>query len=245
MNRLRSSFQETYYYTRDHLGSIREMLNSSGTILTRYTYDPYGKQTTNYLSGSVDATFRYTGDYYHQTSGLSMPQFRAYDSNTGRWLSRDPLPNVEKVQGPNLYEYVWNDPLYYNDPTGLKVYRCCHNIEGDGLLVSMGTACGFQHCWIKTDTMEAGMGDAENPNGPLPAQPFFRKTKVTDHTGLAKSDPSTVCTEIKNVDETCVNREIQIGTSTGRWLGGLNNCNTFTDEVFVHCRACKPSSGRR
>jgi uncharacterized protein RhaS with RHS repeats len=27
------------YYTRDHLGSVRELLNSSGTIVARYGYD--------------------------------------------------------------------------------------------------------------------------------------------------------------------------------------------------------------
>ena len=34
-----------YYYTRDHLGSVREMLNSSGSIVSRLSYDPYGKMT--------------------------------------------------------------------------------------------------------------------------------------------------------------------------------------------------------
>ena len=29
-----------YYYTRDHLGSIREMTDSTGTIQARYDYDP-------------------------------------------------------------------------------------------------------------------------------------------------------------------------------------------------------------
>ena len=100
----------SYYYTRDHLGSVRELVNGSGTILTRYTYDPYGRTTTKHLSGSVDATFQYTGDYYHATSGLNLPMYRAYDPNTGRWLSRDPLEDAEMSQGANLYEYVKDEP---------------------------------------------------------------------------------------------------------------------------------------
>jgi hypothetical protein len=40
----------------------------------------------------------------------------AYDPTEGRWLSRDPL--AEKV-GPNLYQYVANNPLIYIDPKGL------------------------------------------------------------------------------------------------------------------------------
>jgi len=79
-----------HYYTRDHLGSVREMTDSSGTILTRYTYDPYGRTTTNHLSGSTDATFQYAGYYAHQPSGLLLTRNvpgvpgREYDATNGR-----------------------------------------------------------------------------------------------------------------------------------------------------------------
>jgi uncharacterized protein RhaS with RHS repeats len=29
-----------YFYTRDHLGSIREMFTGGGTVVARYDYDP-------------------------------------------------------------------------------------------------------------------------------------------------------------------------------------------------------------
>jgi RHS repeat-associated protein len=105
-----------YYYTFDHLGSVREMLNGSGTILTRYTYDPYGRTTTNHLSGSVDATFQYTGVYYHAASGLSLTLFRAYDSSTGRFINRDP---IQEAGGLNLYGYCSDDPEDQTDTIGL------------------------------------------------------------------------------------------------------------------------------
>ncbi len=69
-----------YYYTRDHLGTIREMVDGSGTIQARYSYDSYGRQAK--ISGSLDSTFQYTGDYYHTASGLNLTLYRAYDSNT-------------------------------------------------------------------------------------------------------------------------------------------------------------------
>ena len=114
---------QAYYYTRDHLGSVRELTNGSGTLLSRYSYDPYGRVTTTHTAANtstppIDATFQFTGDYVHATSGLNLTWYRAYDPNTGRWLSRDPLKNAEMRQGPNLYDYAFNDPVRYTDPDG-------------------------------------------------------------------------------------------------------------------------------
>ncbi len=50
-----------YYYTRDHLGSTRELCSSTGAIVARYSYDPYGR--VNLVSGSNLATFQYAGMY--------------------------------------------------------------------------------------------------------------------------------------------------------------------------------------
>ena len=89
------------------------MLNSSGTIAARYGYDPYGRTTL--VSGTNLSDFQYAGYYTHQTSGLNLTWFRAYDPNTARWLSRDPLG--EGV-GPNLYAYVNNEPINLIDLVG-------------------------------------------------------------------------------------------------------------------------------
>jgi RHS repeat-associated protein len=112
----------SYYYTRDHLGSVREMTNSSGAIVARYDYDPYGRTTL--VSGTNLSDFQYAGMYMHQTSGLNLTYFRAYDPTVGRWLSRDPYidedgDDAEIALGPNLYQYVLNSPIDYYDPLGL------------------------------------------------------------------------------------------------------------------------------
>jgi len=108
-----------YYYTRDHLGSIRELTDSSGTVQARYDYDPYGRRTK--LSGSLDADFGFTGHYYHQPSALHVALFRAYDADLGRWISRDP---IEEAGGLNLYGYVANDPINDTDLLGLTSGPC-------------------------------------------------------------------------------------------------------------------------
>ena len=107
---------QAYYYTRDHLGSVREMCNSSGAIVARYSYDPYGRTTL--VSGSNLATFQYAHTYAHQVSGLMLTKYRAYDASTGRWLSRDP---IQEKGGLNLYGYAGDNPVDFEDPSGLYI----------------------------------------------------------------------------------------------------------------------------
>jgi len=122
-----------YYFTRDHLGSIREMVDASGTIQARYNYDPYGRRTK--VSGSLDADFGFTGDFYHASSGLCLTFLRAYDPDLGRWLSRDLL--AERA-GLNLYDYVFNNPINWLDP-----YGAC----GGGGQVTGGAGGGGSSWW--------------------------------------------------------------------------------------------------
>ena len=104
-----------FFYTRDHLGSIREVGNNSGAVVARYDYDPYGRRTK--LSGTFDSDFGFTGHYFHAPSGLHFAPFRAYSAEFGRWISRDP---IEEEGGINLYAYVSNNPVNLVDPLGLS-----------------------------------------------------------------------------------------------------------------------------
>ena len=106
-----------FFYTRDHLGSIREVMDSSGTMRARYAYDPYGRRTKQ--TGDVEADFGFAGMFWSSEVGLSLTHYRAYDPELGRWLSRDPLKHAEMNEGPNLYAYVVNDPVNHIDPEGL------------------------------------------------------------------------------------------------------------------------------
>jgi len=108
----------SYFYTRDHLGSIRELTDGSGNVRARYSYDPYGRRTR--VSGDVEADFGFTGMFWTEEARLSLTHFRAYDPDLGRWLSRDPLEDAELEVGANLYAYVGNDPVNYIDPEGLS-----------------------------------------------------------------------------------------------------------------------------
>jgi RHS repeat-associated protein len=105
---------DPYYFTKDHLGSVREMTDEMGTIEARYDYDPYGRLTK--VTGSLDADFGFSGLYTH-SSGLSLAWFRAYDPGLGKWLSRDPLG---ETAGANAYAYVLGNPINALDLAGLS-----------------------------------------------------------------------------------------------------------------------------
>lgn len=102
-----------YFYTFDHLGSVREVLDGAGQIQSRYAYGPYGARTA--LLENVPSPFGFTGHFRHARSGLSLTYLRPYDSGLGRWLARDPMG---ENAGWNLYAYVGNDPLNFVDPFG-------------------------------------------------------------------------------------------------------------------------------
>jgi RHS repeat-associated protein len=67
-------------------------------------------------AGDLEPSFGYTGHWRHTPSELLLAQYRAYDPDTARWLSRDP---VAENGGVNLYSYANNQPINNIDPDGL------------------------------------------------------------------------------------------------------------------------------
>src|SRR6185369_8445214 len=112
------SVSSSYYFSFDHLGSVREVTDSSGNVVGRYDYDPYGRLTVNQ---GTPPRFGFGGYFYHSASGLSLTKYRAYDPDLGRWESRDP---IDLAGGLNLYSYVDDDPTDGVDPLGLKKKPC-------------------------------------------------------------------------------------------------------------------------
>ena len=125
--RLVGSDAGSYYYTRDHLGSIREVVNSSGVVKGMYDYDAWGNSAV--VSGTMTLDFGYTGHYFHQQSGLNLSLYRAYNPAMGRWLSRDPLG---ETAGINLYAYVSNNSVSALDPFGLDAVFLVGSNAGHG-----------------------------------------------------------------------------------------------------------------
>ncbi len=115
----------THYYTQGANYHVLAVTDSSGTVLERYHYDPYGRLiildadfTPDADNNSdIDNPYTFTGRRLDALSGQYYYRYRYYDVATGRFLNRDP---ILYVGGPHLYEYVRSIPTSYYDPLGLR-----------------------------------------------------------------------------------------------------------------------------
>ncbi len=99
------------YYLGDALGSVRQVVNSNGTVALARSYDPYGN--TRQTIGDAQTNFGFTGEFT-DPSGLAYLRARYYDPRMGRFLTRDP-----SGAEANLYQYARANPVNRIDPTGL------------------------------------------------------------------------------------------------------------------------------
>lgn len=75
------------------------------------------------------------------------------------------------------------------------------------------------------------MGALGCPNELPYPPPLGQQTQVCSHTGQSAT---AKCETVRNVDEECVNKALQLGTLTGRWTP-MNQCNTFANKVLKQC----------
>jgi len=100
------------FYLTNALGSTLALTDDSGTVTTRYTYEPFGATTVN---GSSTNPVQFTGRE-HDAPDLYYYRARYYSPSRSRFLSEDPLEFGAGDE--NLYAYVFNNPTTYTDPSG-------------------------------------------------------------------------------------------------------------------------------
>ena len=110
----------TRYFHADGQGSITAVTDEAGAVVTRFRYDPWGKQTlVSGVNTGIDATRQGHTGHEMLDGGLTHMNGRLYDPVLARFVSADPhVDNPFDLQSLNRYSYVNNNPLGYTDPTG-------------------------------------------------------------------------------------------------------------------------------
>src|SRR5690242_16999735 len=137
----------TCYIGTDHLGTTRLVTDTSGAVIGRHDYLPFGEEIPASTAGrraewgaladNVDSKF--TGQSRDQDSGLDYFKARYYAKELGRFTSPDPDPSSMDFTTPqtfNRYAYVLGNPLGNVDPSGADI--CEDGSEADAC-VSGGT----------------------------------------------------------------------------------------------------------
>ena len=118
------SLQQRLYVEQDANWNVTALVSTSGTVVERYVYNPYGAVTV--LSGTWGSQsgsnygweYLFQGGRYDSVSGLYKFGARDYSAALGRWVETDPL-GLGAGDG-NLYRMEGDAPTCNVDPSGLE-----------------------------------------------------------------------------------------------------------------------------
>jgi RHS repeat-associated protein len=133
------------YYVHDGLGSVRQLVDTTGQIEANYVYDPFGVPV---MGGEVYNPYQFTGEAWDAEVRLLYLRARYYQPEVGRFVTKDPWAgDVWRPNTLNRYSYARSNPVSRTDPGGLNGYgpdsRCpeCHEaLPGYSVLRAGGYA---------------------------------------------------------------------------------------------------------
>ncbi|MEV0580842.1 RHS repeat-associated core domain-containing protein [Streptomyces sp. NPDC050392] len=136
------------YLISDHQGTAMTAVTAVTLALTRRTQLPFGQLRTE--QSNAFGTRGYVGGTNDPT-GLTHLGAREYDPTLGRFLSVDPIIDINQPAQMNAYSYGHNNPLTLSDPDGLCPADLCGNgypiggtgqVKGDKTRYTKNTSTG-------------------------------------------------------------------------------------------------------
>lgn len=127
-----NSANDVRYLHKDHLGSVDAITDESGNVVTRMSFDAFGKRrSASAWAGaltaadwtSIAAITHRAFTFHEQLDNVDMVHMngRVYDPTIGRFISADPTIQAPFMsQSLNRYSYVMNNPLSLIDPSGFS-----------------------------------------------------------------------------------------------------------------------------
>ncbi|HTJ51991.1 MAG TPA: DUF6443 domain-containing protein [Cyclobacteriaceae bacterium] len=104
----------------DDFSIIHNRSNSTLQVVQTNDYYPFGLQSVTWgRDNSIgNKLLNNGGSELNFTTGLTETFFRQYDPSTARFASVDPL--AANYHNLNPYQFAFNNPLFWNDPTGAE-----------------------------------------------------------------------------------------------------------------------------
>ncbi len=109
-----------YFYHTDPAGTALAMTNTSGSVVWKTDYKPFGEEQS--ITGTIENNEKFTGKEKDKETGLYYFGARYLGPKIGRFVTVDPAGITEKdllnPQKLNRYAYSLNNPYRYIDPDG-------------------------------------------------------------------------------------------------------------------------------
>ena len=147
-----------YAFRKNLQGDVIAILDTSGNVVARYTYDAWGRilsitdgngnaNTSSTFIGNVNP-IRYRGYYYDTETGWYYLNSRYYDPQVKRFINADGIIGANGIfTGYNLFAYCNNNPVVMSDPSGcissIDIYGS-HRVPGGNPDGSAKYEAGFR-----------------------------------------------------------------------------------------------------
>ena len=126
-----------YYYHTDPAGTPLAVTNTSGAVVWKGYYEPFGNEYA--IQGTIGNDVRFAGNKKDDETGLNYFGDRYMDSSLARFHAPDPIGPVDSKTGKindkiltepqrlNAYAYGLNSPGRYVDRNGRDIYLMTGN----------------------------------------------------------------------------------------------------------------------
>ena len=148
-----------YWLHTNHLNSARAMTDTSGTLVYKGQFDPYGQALSEWsATGNTNLnTKKFTGYERDAATGLDYANARMYNSARGRFMQPDPIGlKAAKARRPgslNRYSYVMGDPVNYLDTAGTDIQCWGSFLIEDGIITAF---FGISFCTAEPELDNTG-----------------------------------------------------------------------------------------
>jgi RHS repeat-associated protein len=146
-----------YFYHYDLVRSVTSITSADGSVAARYRYSAFGENLEAKGQAVAWNPYRYTSRTFDASADLYHYRARHYAPEQARFTSPDPLG---LSGGVNLYAYVGNDPLRFNDPQGLwpkwldRAYEKTTSWVGEKVVAPVSNAVSTAATWTHENVLK-------------------------------------------------------------------------------------------